>query len=342
MPVGALPLPADLVAAVGDFKTALKDVKRELRDVERQAASAMRKGGAVDYALLERRGELMGRETTLSGALTEQKTQAAFDKRIDRWVKRKSAATTRLDAGDVGNVRNIYGLARGQYNLRNVAGAVELATKLKSVGARGVGQLLKNAPKAVSRMLGLGEMGLALGPLAFGSFAVNQLQGAYELGDEAAAIQSRGNAQLRKAITDPSRRESFRRALIESSDVGRRGSFDDRIRASGREYVKSAGRVALALDNPTAAAAVLKQNAGIEVAGERSQVEAALAQLGAEGFLDEALLMIELRVKVLGGQGKAQAEYFSANPTAAGKFHDQARAAARLERDRAAHGVRGW
>jgi len=343
MPKEKIPLPKDLIEQVGEFKRSLKDVEKELRQIDRQAAKVIKKGGALDAATAARRGELGARRSYLTSMIDEQSAQLAFNKRIDRWTRKKTAALgPKVGAEDVGKARDLMNLARGDLSVAAMASSGEFLQKMRQQGLRkGVGQFAKAAPEGIAQLFGLGQMGAVLWPLAWGAFALNQFKGAHKLGEELGKKTGAVDKQINQLIGDPGRRRQIRDALVKAADVGVQGTFKDRMLKSLEQRGKMQNLLAGALESPDVAAEVLKRS-GIEVAPTGEEVEAVLEQLGAEGLLDEALGLIDIERRGRDIIRKRQAEVFANDAQMAGRFHDRARMFERLEQARIDEGPKGW
>lgn len=341
MPSGSAPLPRDLVESVGDFKAALKDIRDEVRAIDRESKKLLDKG-VVSPDLAARRGELMLRESSIQ-------ERQRFDKWADSWARRKAAAAGRgrveMDRGDVGDLRDVWDLARGDFTTRNMVGAGSLVGKLRKSGLQGAKDLVGMIPGAIGRSLGIGaDMAAYLAPIAWLDAGRRDLQAIFDQANKEGDFYRAQDKALGKFVADPAHRsamtEAFRIAARET--FTREESFDERMekyKQASEHYTKLMGE---ALSDPQGTALVLKRNFGMDIPGDKKSVEAALNGLVAEGLLDEALTLADARRHGRAALQSMQAEYFATNPQASAKFHDQARQAARLERYTAERSARAW
>lgn len=343
MPTGSLPLPPDLVAAVGDFKTELKSIEKQLREIDRASSKAIKKGELIDQGEIDRAGYLKRRQGELTAAIGEQDRQRAFDKRVEKWAARKASAG-RMDTGDVRDLRDIIDLARGQVSVRNVAGATELATKIRRAGLKGVTDLAKQAPAAAMRMLGLGELGVVGLPFAWAALGYDQLQDAFALSKEIQPKVKATQANINRAVKDKYSRAVFADAIAIAAGQSARDNAEgfDEIIKNEVEGQKRLSEQLVRVADPSNVAAVLRHNFGLVRPSTVEGVKGALLDLANNGRLDEALTLAEARKGGLSAFADEQAHYFAEHPQQSAAFHDQSRLSARLEREKAEHGVRGW
>jgi hypothetical protein len=354
MPGGSLPVPNDILALAEDYNAALKDVERNIRSVERDIVKTLKKEGDIT-SLLAKKKEL---EVTRSTVVTGQQEQA-FTKRVDRIItERNKRFVTQMKYGrsDIGNLKDMIDLSRGQITGRNLAGAGELAKKLSQSGLRaGVSGLASAGLSAASTFL----------PAAVFMASMENLLAQYELGDnvskqtlksekffkEFARKNRLDPVELQDAINSVAAKEAARSAPFENilgSTAGRgKRSFSELVKGAANVKDEIKKDIDTAMDNPELVAALVNWGIGRDKTGY-SQTDrgaaAALQDMLADPtkFGNRDVAKIAEQVKAFKKKAAEQREFFETDPKMAEQYHEQRVQGRFVEREKYFSSVRAW